>query len=364
MIEFTEEQTMLLDTAAEFCRNESPMEVVRGCLDASEVNRPQWQQMSELGWLGINIPEQFGGLGLGLSSVVPVAESMGRYLMASPFISTVLAAETLNVNGNETQQANWLPRLASGAIAAMALTEEDGSWVLDQISATGEQKGEVIRLSGTKCFVTDADAADVLIASVTLDNVTRLVLLEPAQLPAPIRETVIDQTRRSFRVDLDGVEVTSDRLLPGTDFRRLELAALLLLVAEMSGGLPSVLKLIVEYIDTRKAFGRTIGSYQSLKHPAADMLLGVEAVRSHLYHAATLLNDDSGVEAESAVRMAKALAAETYAFAGDRAVQFHGGFGFTFECDAQLYLRRALWCQYQFGDEHYHRQLLTSLLLD
>ena len=136
-----------------------------------------------------------------------------------------------------------------------------------------------------------------------------------------------------------------------------------MLCAEISGGLVGVLHLIVEYLNTRKAFDRYIGSYQALKHPAVDILLGLEGARSHLYHAATALADDDQ-DAETALRIAKAHGSEAFAFAGDRAVQFHGGFGFTYECDAQLYLRRALWCQYQFGDEKYHRQLLAPLLLD
>ena len=152
-----------------------------------------------------------------------------------------------------------------------------------------------------------------------------------------------------------------------------ENAALLLLSAEMAGGLAGVLNVIVDYLNTRKQFDRLIGSYQALKHPTAEILLALEAARSHVYHAATLssLGSSSGSSSgesaqkyEIALRMAKAHSSESFAHAGDRAVQFHGGFGFTYECDAQLYLRRALWCQYQYGDERYHRQKLAPLLID
>ena len=141
----------------------------------------------------------------------------------------------------------------------------------------------------------------------------------------------------------------------------------------MAGGLAGVLNVIVDYLNTRKQFDRLIGSYQALKHPTAEILLSLEAARSHVYHAATLSNfgsnsgsnsGESGQKFEIALRMAKAHSSEAFAYAGDRAVQFHGGFGFTYECDAQLYLRRALWCQYQYGDERYHRQKLAPLLID
>ena len=138
-------------------------------------------------------------------------------------------------------------------------------------------------------------------------------------------------------------------------------AALLFAAAEAAGGIAGVLELTVEYLNTRTAFGRKIGSYQSLKHACSEILIGLERTRSHVYHAATLLA--AGENAEIALRMAKVEAGDSMVFAGDRAVQFHGGFGFTYDCDAQLYLRRALWLQYAFGDATHHRRRLADLLL-
>jgi alkylation response protein AidB-like acyl-CoA dehydrogenase len=133
--------------------------------------------------------------------------------------------------------------------------------------------------------------------------------------------------------------------------------------AEMAGGHASTLDLIVDYLKTRKQFDHYIGSYQALKHPTVDILIGLEANRSHVYHAASLFDVNQGDSRRLAVRMAKAVASEGMAYAGDRAIQFHGGFGFTYECDAQLYLRRALWCQHQFGDEAHQRTMLAPLIL-
>ncbi len=142
----------------------------------------------------------------------------------------------------------------------------------------------------------------------------------------------------------------------------MEQAALLVVCAEIAGGLSGVLHTIVGYLTTRRQFDRLIGSYQALKHPTVEILLAAERSKSHLYHAATTIGR-GGREAAIALGMAKAQGSEAFAWAGDRAVQFHGGFGFTYECDAQLFLRRALWCQYQLGDERHHRRKLAKLLL-
>tara|TARA_X000000950_G_scaffold289329_1_gene412000 strand:- start:4361 stop:5509 length:1149 start_codon:yes stop_codon:yes gene_type:complete len=366
-IQFTEEQGMLLETAADFCSKRSPMDLVRANIDMEEgVPADVWREMGELGWLGVVVPETYGGLGLGLADVVPIVESMGRHLMGSPYVATVLASRALVTSASEAQKETWLPRIVEGSAASIALTEEDGNWVLNEVTATATAADGMIQLSGQKCFVLDANMACVIVASVRLDGEARLVLIAAEQIPAGAiqRETVIDETRRSFTLNLDGISIPADQVLPKSDFDAIEQAAMLLLVAEMSGGLVGVLHVVVDYLTTRKQFDQYIGSYQSLKHPTVQILLSAEACRSHLYHAATLLGGDDAVAIETALRMAKAQGSEAFAFAGDRAVQFHGGFGFTYECDAQLFLRRALWCQYQFGDAAYHQRLLEPLLLD
>ena len=143
---FSDEQAMLLETALDFCQKRSPIETVRGSLDSSEINRALWDEMAELGWLGINVPESFGGLGLGIDSVVPVVESMGRYLMGSPYFASMLVVETLVNAGSGAQKARWLPALASGAIGTMALTEEDGSWLLNEVSPSAAPRQGVLAM--------------------------------------------------------------------------------------------------------------------------------------------------------------------------------------------------------------------------
>ncbi|MCH2186596.1 acyl-CoA dehydrogenase, partial [Myxococcota bacterium] len=194
-----------------------------------------------------------------------------------------------------------------------------------------------------------------------------LVLLDQAALQSASlrREVVIDETRRSFRVDLDGVRVPSDALLDTGRVRdalaRLELAGALLAAAEMCGAGQSCIDYTVDYLNQRKQFGRPIGSYQALKHTTVHAHIQIEQARSHLYAAAHVFGE--GAEAEIAVRMAKAAAGPALAFAADRAIQFHGGYGFTYECDAQLYRRRAIWGEAQFGDAMYQRRRLADLIL-
>ena len=367
-IRFSEEQEQLLEVAENFCRDRFPMAAVRKAIAASEDFDPAlWNEIVSLGWLGTAIPEEFGGSGLGLAEVVTLVEPMGRALAGTPFVGTTLAAQALLAGGTMAQKNAWLPRICEGAIATLALRESDGDWDLTRIGARAEVKGDRLFLSGIKTFVTDAANADLIIVSVLHAGNPALVLLEGEALKSLRleRETVIDETRRSYRVTLDGIEVPAANLLDSGKtadcLRHIDKAACLILAAEMCGGLAGVLDVTVDYLNTRKQFDRLIGSYQALKHPTVDMLLGLEASRSHLYYAASVFDDPD--EGDIAVAMAKAQASEAFAFGSDRSIQFHGGFGFTYDCDAQLYRRRALWCEYQHGDAAYHRARLADLLL-
>lgn len=366
-VEFSEEQAMLLEAALSFCQNESPLSSVRDqFLIENRFDEKRWQSMVELGWLSIIIPEDFGGLGLSLSSVVPVIESMGKQLLASPFLATTLATQAILTSASAAQKAEWLPKIASGMIASVALQEMSGDWNLEALDCKASLSDGQLKLSGKKCFVLDAASAELIIASVSLNGEARLVALDNSQIePCRIQlEEAIDETRACYQIDLDGLSVSEPQLLECADFQSIEQAALLLLSAEMAGGLGSVLNTIVEYLSNRKQFGKLIGSYQALKHPTVEILMDYERGRSLVYRAATLFDEENTPEREATLRMAKACLSEAFSHAGDRAVQFHGGFGFTYDCDAQLFLRRALWSQHQFGDERYQRALLAPLLLD
>lgn len=367
-IEFSEEQQQLLEIAENFCRDKSPVAAVRTQIEVEDgFDADIWKEMADLGWLGIAIPEEFGGSGLTMGEVVTIAEPLGRNLLATPFEVTTLAAQLILDAGTDAQKSDWLPRIAEGSITALALSEEHGDWDLNHVTCEAAQDGDTVTLSGTKTLVTDAKRAEAILASVKLGGKTALVLIDRSALAdsALTRETVIDETRRSFRISLDGVSVPAANVLDAAKTQsalaRHHKLSCLLLSAEACGGTAACLNETLEYLTTRRQFDRFIGSYQSLKHTAVDILTGMEAARSFLYHAATVIEDEDG---ETAVRMAKAQSSEIFSWAGDRAIQFHGGFGFTYECDAQLYRRRALWTTNQHGDAVYHRKRLAGLLLD
>ena len=367
-IGFTEEQIDMLGAAERFCREKSPMEKVRALIeDEQGFDTDVWAEIGELGWLGIAIPEEYGGVGLSLTEVVPVAEQMGRRMMHSPFAATTLAAQAILIGGTEAQKADILPKIAQGAAATLALSETNGDWNLENIKAETMPDEKGYRLSGTKTFVADLDAAEWVITTVQLTGTIALAVIPKAAIPetAIRREVIIDETKRSYELNLDNVLIGEAELMSADKTEialgHIHLAANLLSAAELTGSCQSCIDYTVEYLGTRKQFGKRIGAFQALKHPTVDAFVDYQKARSLLYTAA--FNFGKQGEGEIAVRMAKAKAEETLSFAADRSIQFHGGFGFTYECDAQLYRRRAIFLASQYGDARYHKQKLADLLL-
>jgi alkylation response protein AidB-like acyl-CoA dehydrogenase len=315
----------------------------------------------------VAIAEEFGGVGLSLAEVVPIIEQMGRSMLASPFSVSTLAAHALGVGGTDAQQNQFLPDLALGKIATLALYEPHGDWDLNHIDASAKMDGGRILLSGQKNFVLWADAADYIVASALLDNHPALFVISRNDIPpgALRREKIIDETKRSYALNLDDISIPANALMrqdmAAMTLAQIDLAAALLQAAEMCGGTQSVIDYTVGYLQTRKQFGNIIGSYQALKHPIVDAYVGYEKARSLLYSAAYSFGDQGF--GEVAVRMAKSAADKAYSFAADRAIQFHGGFGFTDDCDAGLHRRAAIFHASQFGDAAWQRRKLGDLLL-
>jgi len=350
-IALTEMQAELRDQAMRFCADKSPISRVRALIqDEPGFDPDVWTEMADLGWLGIAIPEDQGGLGLELADLVPIVEAMGKHLMSAPFVSTNLAAQAILTGGTEAQKTEWLPKLASGTIATVALFEPSGAWDLDEVAGT------------TKTFVMDLGAAEIVVTTVRHEGETRLALIPRDRIEAR-RETIIDETKRSYTFDVPPFDA-SDLMpvdLTAATLERIELVANLLQAAELSGAAAACVDYTVDYLKTRKQFGKLIGAYQALKHPTVDAFLEAENARSLLYAAATHCEKQG--DGEIAVRMANAKAEGALAYAADRSIQFHGGFGFTYDCDAQLYRRKAMFAASQFGDAAFHRARLAELLL-
>jgi len=363
-LRFDDEQAMLLEYARSFCADHGGSERVRGWLEAELDFTPDlWRQIVDMGWTGIGLPEAVGGSGLDIGAAVPVLESMGRGLLGTPLMSSLLAAQLLLRAGGE-REAPILQSIASGTVVAVA-DLEGGDWGGERITAVDGEG----RVSGRKHLVMDGCSADLFLVTGRVGDedalalVDRGVLAEGALVPA----TLLDLTHRAADLTLDAVPTRA--VLRGARvtraIREFRLLGALLVAAESSGAAAACLDTIVDYLKTRKQFGRLIGSYQALKHPTVEILTGVDSARSFIYHAATLIGDTAFVpDVEVACRMAKVQACEVLKYAADRAVQFHGGMGFTWDCDAQLYIRRAQWAQQHFGDAQHHRRLLAALLLD
>lgn len=363
----TEAQIDVLEQAERFAREKSSIADVRRLIADDLGYSPDiWAEIGALGWLGIAVPEAYGGLGLSLTEAVPIAEQMGRYLLHSPFTATTLAGQLLLLGGTEAQKQHWLPQLCEGRAASFAVSEDNGDWDLGNITASAAGEAGGIRLSGEKQFVLDLASANFVIVSAKQDGVMQLYLVDMVDVPvaAMRREGLIDETKRSFALDLSQIPPASVQAMnpqaAQAALAHLHLAANLLGAAEMTGAAQACIDYTLDYLKTRTQFGKPIGAFQALKHPAVDAYVEYENARSLLYAAAFSFGRQG--EGEIATRMAKAQAGSALSFAADRSIQFHGGFGFTYDCDAQLYRRRAIFLCSQFGDAAYHRAKLADLL--
>ncbi len=373
---FSEEQELLRATARKFLENECTSERVRTLMAIPEgMTGELWSKLAEQGWTGLTLPEAYGGAGLGLVDLVVLMEEMGRATMPGPYFSTVLLGAPLILEaGTEAQKKEWLPRIAAGERrVTLALTEPNGRWDAQGVTVEGAEAGGKFTLSGTKLFVHDAHTADALVlaartahGSAGEDGVSLFLLpRDTAGVQVSLLPTM-DQTRKLCEVTLTGVIVARDALLGQEGhgwpmLARTIARAMVGLCAEMCGGAQRVLEMTTEYAKIRIAFGKPIGSYQGVKHRAADMLVDVENAKSLTYYAAWAA--DEGVpEALLAASMAKAYASDAFRRVAGSGIQLHGGIGFTWEHDLHLYFKRAKGSEFTFGDATYHRERVAQLI--
>jgi alkylation response protein AidB-like acyl-CoA dehydrogenase len=361
---FTEEQELLRQEVRKYLDAHCPMEEVRRLAETPEgFSRSQWQEMGRLGWLGLAIPESDGGAGLGWVDTVVLLEEMGRSLHPSPFLAHSLAAAALRDGGSEDQRRRWLPGLADGSrIGTVALLEPGDRLEAAGIGLAGVPERDGWRLTGEKVQILDGGVADLLVVAFRSGAGSEEVALAAVERSAPglrIEDTPsIDRTRRVARARFEDVRVGADQLLGGAGSAWPAVARLLdcgaaAVAAETIGAAEGALRLTVDYARQRVQFGAPIGRFQAVKHPLAEMYVDVESFKSLLYYAAWCL-DQNDPDAPRAVSMAKAYASEAFARIGIDAVQLHGGIGYTWEYDAQLYLKRSKWARPAFGDADFH----------
>ena len=367
---FSDEQEELRRLARKWLSERSPSAVVRHLMETETGYDPaMWQEMAQMGWQGMGIPEEYGGAGFGHLELTILFEEMGRALLPAPFYSTVaLGAGTLLEAGSEKQKHELLGRIAAGeAVVTLAVTEPNGRWDEAGVEATAVPSASGWTLNGIKSFVLDGHVADLVVVAARTPAGLSLFLVDPAlNGVARRRLDTMDTTRKQAEVTLTDVSVPEDALVgaDGTGWQVTERVlekAVVALAAEQVGGAQKCLDMSVEYAKTRHQFGRPIGSFQAIKHKCADMLVQVESAKSAAYYAAWAAAEDNE-ELPIVSPLAKSFCSEAYFFCAAENIQIHGGIGFTWEHDAHLYFKRAKSSEFLFGDPAYHRARLADRL--
>ncbi len=369
---FTEEQELLRAEVRKFLDENVPMAEVRRIAEGPGFDPELHRRMAELGWLGLTLPERFGGAGLGALDQVVLLEELGRSLTPTPLLSASLFAALVEEAGSEDQQAAWLPEIAAGRrIGTLAFTDEEDWPDPRAIRTVGEAEGEGFRLTGEKLVVADAPFADVFAVAFRSPGSEGAEGVSLALVPAGAAGLAVDPhagidlTRRAGRVRLEGVRVGPADLLgaPGTAWPaidRILCRGAVAVSAEGVGAAEAALRLTVDYARQRVQFGHPIGRFQGVKHPLAESYVDVESVRSLVCYAAWCL-DHAPEEAPLAASRAKAYASEAFPRLGIDTVQLHGAIGYTWEYDAHLYLKRAKWLRPAFGDAAFHYERIAAL---
>jgi alkylation response protein AidB-like acyl-CoA dehydrogenase len=373
----SEEQELLQQSARDFLARECPVSFVREMMASDDgFSRALHGKMAAQGWTGLIIPEALGGQGLGMLDLALLSEEMGRAVVPGPyFSSSVLAALTLVSSATQAPASGlkkqWLPRIAAGeAIGTLAFVEEQDRLDAAGITARCTRRGAGYRLDGTKLFVTDAHVADFVIAAFRSrgqDTAGVSLFLVPRETPGvtvlPLRS--VDQTRRPCEVVFRNVDVPAGARLADDRtawkvLSRVMDAACVWLAADSLGGAQRALEMSVDYAKVREQFGRPIGSFQAIKHIAAEMVSELEPARSLVWYAAYAYDAEPRAAARAAA-MAKARLSDVYSRTANRAVQIHGGIGFTWEHDMHLWFKRAKWNETAFGDATFHRERVAQL---
>jgi alkylation response protein AidB-like acyl-CoA dehydrogenase len=321
---------------------------VRALIDVSETfDGSLWQEIVDLGWTGLTMPAEYGGVAAGMGAVAIVLTALGAHTAPVPFLSSAVLATTAFSSGRPPAAARWLPQLGEGqAIATVALTGLSGRIGAD-LDVLVRREADGYRLDGIAGFVLDGTVADVVITAARDDSTGRRCLLAVARQDGVTAEPVpcVDRTRQLTHVRFDGVHVDDAALVADRDrceqlIDQLTDIAAFGLAADASGAADRALGLAVEYAKQRIQFGRVIGSFQAIKHKLADMFVLAEAAKAAVEGAASALDNDA-VQARRRAAAAGAFVRQAASRIVGDAVQTHGGIGFTWEHDCHLLLKRA-----------------------
>ena len=371
----TEEQRLLRDSAHDFLADNAPVESLRKLRDersALGYDPEVWQNMAELGWASIILPEQYGGLDFGFTGLGLIMEETGRTLLASPiFASAVVGASTLLLGGSDEQKETMLPAIASGKLTLALALEETHHHRPTHISTTATYSDGKYLISGRKTLVLDGHSADKIIVVArtsgdekSIDGIS-LFLVDRSASGVSVQRTTMVDSRNAANITLDAVSVNSDALVgelnegwqildPVLNRGRVALAA------EMMGLSLEAFDRTIAYLKQREQFGALIGSFQALQHRAAKMQADIELCRSVILQALSSV-DEAPEQLPLLASLAKAKLNELSKLATNEAVQMHGGIGVTDELEIGFFLKRARVAMQIFGDTGFHKSRYATL---
>lgn len=367
---FSQEQEQLGRTVRDYLAAKAPISFAREMADGDGgLTGEVWTDIASMGWLGLTVPEEFGGTGLGWLELAIVMEAMGEVVFPGPFMSTTcLTIPALLAAASLEQKAELLPAIAAGTQrCTVAIVEESASWRAAALSARATATPAGYELSCRKLFVPDGVGADSVFVAARLGDGIGLfrVASRTAGMTIAQMETV-DRTRRLATVTCANVAIEASSLLGGGPltedrFDTLVDLASTMMASEMCGAAARALEMTVEYLQLREQFGRPIATFQALQHRAADMKVCVENVRSLAYYGAWSF-DDAQQDTRLPAAMLNSYASDACMKVVSDAIQLHGGIGFTWEHDLQLYFKRLKADELTFGDATETRERVAKLL--
>ena len=360
-----EDQTLLRDTARQFVAEQAPVRHLRQLRDSNDAtgfSRDLWKQFAEMGFTGILIDEDQGGVGMGHVEAGVVLEEIGRNLSPSPFLSTAVAAVAALKGTPHAER--WFPGIVAGETVAALAIDETAKFT-GKVAMKAERSGNGFKLSGAKQFVTHAHVADViLVAATTADGAPpTLFAVDPRAAGLTIDPQRLADSSLASRLTLDGVQVDADAVVGEVDddapLARLLAAGRTGAAAEMLGVGAGAMDMTIDYLKQRKQFGVAIGSFQALQHRAAHLYSEMEVARAAVLRAQQML--DAGQDrADEAVAVAKAMTGIATTLAVQEGIQMHGGIGMTDEYDIGFYMKRARVLAEMLGDSNFFANALAE----
>jgi alkylation response protein AidB-like acyl-CoA dehydrogenase len=363
---FGEEAALLKESARKFFADNFPADKLHAMVAADtnpertpdcQWDQALWQQMVELGWTMLAVPESAGGIGMPVVAVAGLVEELGRAAFPCPLLATLNATYVLSACGSNADAA--LAEIAEGLAASLAITNRSGSWHAGDTDVEVESG----KLTGTAWFVQDAAKVDrFLVSARSSAGISLFWVASDAPGVTIEPDSIVDLSRDQAHVNFDQVEAVELNANGLAALNQAFPAIWTILAADVVGAAEWQLQTTVEYVTVRKQFDHPLGYFQAVKHPLVDVMIQIDETKSLVYSAACAFDHTPELAAQAA-HMAKASASETAAFASGRSVQCHGGIGFTWECFVHLYFKRQKHSQFLWGDASWHRARLADILI-